>query len=115
MVSPSLTSTPTVPLSPQASHFQAHGEPLFTFERWVTHLEPVAESVTVTATHAPEAPLTPPLSHGFAAFDTHPAATSSVIGSLPLGQSVSSPLLASGPLLTLPFSLPADGTPAMQV
>ena len=33
---------------------------------------------------------------------------------MPLGQSVSLPPLASGPLLTLPFSLPTDETPTVQ-
>ena len=80
----------------------------------VAPLEPVIESVTVTATRAPEAQLIAPPTQGFATFDTHPAAASSAIGSLPLRQSVSSPPLASGPLLTLPFSLPANGTPAMK-
>ena len=61
-VSPSLTLTLIVPLSPHTSHFQAHGEPLFTFRRLVARLESVAESIMVTATRAPEVPLTPPLS-----------------------------------------------------
>ena len=46
--------------------------------------EPVIESVTVTATRAPKAQLTIPPTQGFVAFDTHPVAASSVIGSLPL-------------------------------
>ena len=37
-----------------------------------------------------------------------------VNGSLPFGLFVSLPPLASGPLMTLPFGLPADETPAMQ-
>ena len=58
--------------------------------------------------------MTPSLSQGYVTFDTHLAIVSSVVGSLPLGQSSFPPPLAFGPLLTLPFSLPVDGTPAVQ-
>ena len=40
--------------------------------------------------------------------------SSSVVGSLPFGQSMSQPLLASGPFSVLPFDLPIDGTSDMQ-
>ena len=61
-VSPTLALTPTVPFSSHASHFQAHGEPLFTFGHWVAHPQPVTKPIMVTATRALEAPLTPSLS-----------------------------------------------------
>ena len=68
----------------------------------------------MTATRALEVLLIAPLSQVHVAFDTHPTATSSIIGSLPLGRSMSLPPWAFDPVPTLPFGLPADGTLAMQ-
>ena len=89
-------------------------EPRFVFGLWVARPEPVIEFVTVTATCAPEAPLTFSLSQGYVTFDTHLAAASYVVGSLPLGQSMFLPHLASGPLTTTLIGLPTDETLAMQ-
>ena len=90
--------------------------PLYSVGHWQTFtpLEFVTESVSVTATHATETLLTAFLSRGFVTSDSHLAAATSMIGSLPFGQSVSLPPMASGHLLVLPSGLPADGTPTMQ-
>ena len=68
----------------------------------------------MTATRAPGFQFTAPLTQGFDTFGIHSTESSSIVGSLPLGQSVSQPLLASGPSPVLHFSLPTDGTPDKQ-
>ena len=68
----------------------------------------------MTATRALGFQFTAPLTQGFDTFGTHSAKSSSVVGSLPLGQSVSQPLLAFGPSPVLYFGLPTDGTPDEQ-
>ena len=61
-VPPSLALTSTVPLSAHASYFQMSEEPLFTFGHWQTlaNPEPVAESIMVTTTCAPDVLLIAP-------------------------------------------------------
>ena len=109
-VTASLSHTLT-PTAPFASHFVAPGEPLFVFGHWVAP-EPATEAVTVTTVCALEVSLAPP-SQGYVTFDTHPAAASFGLGTLPSGQSMSLPL-ASGPSPALQFSIPTNGTPEMQ-
>ena len=66
----------------------------------------------MTATCAPEAPLTP-LSQGYVTFDTPFAAATLAIGSLPSEQFVSLPL-GSDPSPALHFSIPTNGPPDVQ-
>ena len=114
-VLPTLTLTPSMPLSVPVSHALVHGWPLFSVGHWQTFAPPVpvTESVSVTATRIPKTLLTASLSQGFVTFDTLSVVATPVIGSLPSGQSVSLPL-ASGPSPTLYFSIPTDGTPDVQ-
>ena len=84
---PSVISlTSAVPVPPP----QVQLPPLYSMGQWQAP-DPVTESILVTATRAPEAPLSP-LSRGHVPFDTLAAAATPAIGSLPLGQSVSCPL-----------------------
>ena len=76
--------------------------------------KPVTESVSVTATRALGFQFTALLAQGFDTFSTHSVESSSVVGSLPFGQSVSQPPLATDPSPVLHFSLPTDGTPDEQ-
>ena len=73
-------------------------------------LEPVTESVSVTATRALGFQFTAPLAQGSNTFSTHSAKSSSAVGSLPFGQSVSQPLLVPDASPVLHFNLPTDGT-----
>ena len=66
----------------------------------------------MSATCVPEEPLTP-LSQGYVTFDTHPVVTTSAIGPLPSGQSVSRPL-DSSPLPVLQLNIPTDGSLEVQ-
>ena len=112
----SFTVTSVVP-SYQPFQSQALGSftPLISRRRQtVASLGSVTESVSVTATRAPDFQLTAPLTQGFDTFGTHSAESSSVVGSFPFGQSMSQPLLTSGPSRILHFSLPTDGTPDEQ-
>ena len=102
------TLTPTAPF---ASHPVAPREPRFVFGRWVAP-EPATEAVTVTTVRALEVSLARP-SQGYVTSDTHPAAASLGLGTLPSGQFVSLPL-ASGSSAALQFSIPNDRMPEMQ-
>ena len=73
--------------------------------------KPVTGSVSVTATRALGFQFTAPLAQGSNTFSTHSAESSSAIGSLPFGQSVSQPPLAPNPSPVLHFSLPTNRTP----
>ena len=98
---PSLTASLShtlTPTAPFASHSVAPGEPRFVFGRWIAP-GLATEAVTVTTVRAPEVSLAPP-SQGYVTVDTHPAAASLGLGTLPSRQSVPLPL-ASGPLLIL--------------
>ena len=86
--------------------------PLYSVGQWQTPRDLVVESILVSAIRVPEVPLTP-LSQGYVAFDTHPAAVTSAIGPPPPGQSVSRPL-DSGPPPILQLSIPTYGFPEAQ-
>ena len=86
---------------------------MFAYGHWVTRPELVTDSVTVTATRAPEAPMTPSPSQGYVTFDTPSVVVTSTVGSLPSRQSMSLPL-RSGPSLTLPLIVPTNGAPDVQ-
>ena len=60
LIPSTLTLTPSVPLSAPVSHPLLHGASLFFVGHWQTFasLEPVTESVSVTATRVPETLLT---------------------------------------------------------
>ena len=108
MVPPTLALAPSVLVPPPLVQVP----PLYSVGWWQTPLDPVIESILVSATRIPEGPLTP-LSQGYVAFDTHPAAATSTLGPLPPGQSVSWPL-DSGPPPVLHFSVPTNGSPQAQ-
>ena len=97
MVPPTLALAPSV-LVP----------PLYSVGQWQTLPDPVAESILVSATCVPEAPLTP-LSQCYFTFDTHPTTATSALGPPPPGQFVSQ-LLDSGPPSVLHFSVPTNGS-----
>ena len=86
-VPPTLTLTPTMPLSVLVSLPLVHGAPLYSVVHWQTFalLGPITEFVSMTATRVPEILLTASPSQAFVIFDTLFVAATSVIGSLPSG------------------------------
>ena len=104
---PVISLTSSVPVSPP----QAQLPPLYSVRQWQAP-DPVIESILVTATRAPEAPLSA-LSQGHVPLDTPAAAATPAIGSQPHGQSVSPPLRSGSPTM-LHFSIPTDGAPEAQ-
>ena len=91
-----------------------HGAPLYSVGPWQAFPapDPITESILVAATRVPEASMTP-LSQDYVTFDTPFATTTSAIGSLPSGQSVSLPL-GSDPSPALHFCIPTNEPPEVQ-
>ena len=78
---------PTAAASPSfhAFHFWLHDDPLYTTEepQVIVNIEPVTDSVAVTATQAMDTPPFVP-SLGFPVLGTQSAVATSVVGSVPL-------------------------------
>ena len=113
-VPPTLALTPYVPLVTPGFHPLVPGTPQHAVGLWQTYAspDPVTESILMTTTRTPEAPLTP-LSNGYVTFDNPSTAVTFAVGSLSPRQSVSLPF-GSNPLPTLHLSIPTDGSPDVQ-
>ena len=85
-VPPTLASTASVPLVTAGFRPLVSGTPQFATGHWQTYAppDPVAESILMTATRVPEAPLTP-LSQSYVPLNTSSAAATLTVGLQSLG------------------------------
>ena len=72
--------------------------------------EATTEAVSMTTARTLGFQFPAPIAQGSDILSTHSTESSSTVGSLPFGQSVSQPLVVSDSSLVLHFSLPTDGT-----
>ena len=106
MVPLDFTSTRSVTFVTPGFHPQVSRAPQFAKGHWQTYapLGSVTESILVTTTRIPKAPLTP-LSRGYVVIDAPSLAATLAIGFQPL-EFCPSPVLH--------FSVPTDGSPELQ-
>ena len=76
--------------------------------------EPTTEAVSMTTARTLGFQFPAPVAQGSNILGTHSDESSSAVGSLPIGQSVSQPPVVSDSSPILHFSLPTDGTPDEQ-
>ena len=115
LVSPTHVLTPSVPLVTSEFHPLVFGAPLHPagLGQAYAPLDPIIEATLVTTTRIPETVSTATDPQGYIIYGTNSAATTSSIGSLPFGQSMSLPI-GYDPSPAFHFSIPTDGPPEMQ-